>query len=141
MSKKEDRWLQVGWKICNFDWLNLTLEIPVIKNPKSRVKFYRFDTVSIRFTMIPINLSPRLWTNLSSLFIIATHQWMMKFQRTDERFFFPGLLISQRMQIKRPFVKIIIRYLWGSIYRDVEIYIVVVRKFCRVKFFPGKILF
>lgn len=141
MSKKEDRWLQVGWKICNFDWLNLTLEIPVIKNPKSRVKFYRFDTVSIRFTMIPINLSPRLWTNLSSLFIIATHQWMMKFQRTDERFFFPGLLISQRMQIKRPFVKIIIRYLWGSIYRDVEIYIVVVRKFCRVKFFPGKISF
>lgn len=131
----------MGWKICNFDWLNLTLEIPVIKNPKSRVKFYRFDTVSIRFTMIPINLSPRLWTNLSSLFIIATHQWMMKFQRTDERFFFPGLLISQRMQIKRPFVKIIIRYLWGSIYRDVEIYIVVVRKFCRVKFFPGKILF
>lgn len=131
----------MGWKICNFDWLNLTLEIPVIKNPKSRVKFYRFDTVSIRFTMIPINLSPRLWTNLSSLFIIATHQWMMKFQRTDERFFFPGLLISQRMQIKRPFVKIIIRYLWESIYRDVEIYIVVVRKFCRVKFFPGKILF
>lgn len=131
----------MGWKICNFDWLNLTLEIPVIKNPKSRVKFYRFDTVSIRFTMIPINLSPRLWTNLSSLFIIATHQWMMKFQRTDERFFFPGLLISQRMQIKRPFVKIIIRYLWGSIYRDVEIYIVVVRKFCRVKFFPGKISF
>lgn len=131
----------MGWKICNFDWLNLTLEIPVIKNPKSRVKFYRFDTVSIRFTMIPINLSPRLWTNLSSLFIIATHQWMMKFQRTDERFFFPGLLISQRMQIKRPFVKIIIRYLWESIYRDVEIYIVVVRKFCRVKFFPGKISF
>lgn len=80
----------MGWKICNFDWLNLTLEIPVIKNPKSRVKFYRFDTVSIRFTMIPINLSPRLWTNLSSLFIIATHEWWNFNERTND--FFSGII-------------------------------------------------
>lgn len=129
----------MGWKICNFDWLNLTLEIPVIKNPKSRVKFYRFDTVSIRFTMIPINLSPRLWTNLSSLFIIATHEWWNFNERTND--FFSGIINFATDANKTALRKNYIRYLWESIYRDVEIYIVVVRKFCRVKFFPGKISF